>query len=76
MTAAISPEGNAPIVGGLFFLCSAALVQLACAPATAMRRAAQRRADDEVEQFRAELDRERDLVKAIGRVPAETRWAA
>ena len=93
MIAAISPEGYAFIVGGLAFLCTVLAFALAAAAnAELMRYRARHSSDqadelpsnvialDEVERFREELDRERDLVKAIGggnsRVSADERWAA
>lgn len=93
MIAAISPEGYVFIIGGLAFLCTILAFLLAAgANAELTRYRARHSSDqpdeapsnvialDEVERFREELDRERDLVKAIGggncRVSAEDRWAA
>jgi hypothetical protein len=81
MTAAISPEGYVFIVGGLAFLCSILVfVLLAAANAELNRYRSRRRTLEEADRFRADLDRERDLVKVIGggncRVPVEERRAA
>ncbi len=80
MIAAISPppEGYAFIVAALLAICTVTLFILVAAASTELNRyRARRRFFEEVERFRDELDAERDLVKAIGRVPVDDRrWAA
>lgn len=81
MIAAISSEGYAFIVGGLAVLCSILAFVLAAIMNVKLKRYRRwRQICEEVERFREELDREHDLVKAIGggncRVSAEDRWAA